>query len=99
LPWDNDITIGIICSGVCERLPIYRGIPTPIDDIRRLFMRAKLFKQATTTAHPPDVTNDYVSEALAKQAALRPPKTPPKLMPITPTLPRVPKPHKHKRLG
>ncbi len=32
-------------------------------------MRARPFKQATTTAHPPMVTNEYVEEALAKQAA------------------------------
>lgn len=52
-------------------------------------MRGKFFKQATTTAHPPAVTNEYVAEALAKQAASRPAKTPPRAMPVTPTLPRV----------
>ena len=60
-------------------------------------MRAKPFKQHTGTAHPRPVTNEYVKEALEKQAASRPAKTPPKLMPVTPSLPRVPKPHKHKR--
>jgi hypothetical protein len=57
-------------------------------------MKARPFKQSSDTAHPPMVTNSEVREALAKQAASRPPKTPPKEMPITPTLPRVPKPHK-----
>ena len=52
-------------------------------------MRGKPFKQSTTTAHPPAVMNEHVAEALAKQAASRPPKTPPKAMPVTPTLPRV----------
>lgn len=60
-------------------------------------MKAKPFKQSTTTAHPPMVTNAYVTEALAKQAASRPAKTPPKAMPVTPTLPRVPKPHRRRR--
>lgn len=57
-------------------------------------MKGKFFKQATTTAHPAAVTNEYVAEALAKQAASRPAKTPPRAMPVTPTLPRV---RKHKR--
>lgn len=52
-------------------------------------MRGKFFKQATGTAHPEPVKNDYVAEALAKQAAARPAKTPPRAMPVTPTLPRV----------
>ncbi len=60
-------------------------------------MRGKPFKQATTTAYPAPVTNSYVSEALAKQAERRPVKTPPKEMPVTPTLPRVPKPHRRRR--
>ena len=64
--------------------------------IRETTMRARPFKQATTTAHPAPVTNEFVSEALAKQAAMRPAKTPPKEMPVTPTLPRVPKPHKRR---
>jgi hypothetical protein len=66
---------------------------------QELTMRAKPFKQDTTTAHPAAVNNEFVREALAKQAALRPAKTPPKAMPVTPTLPRVPKPHKRRRGG
>jgi hypothetical protein len=34
---------------------------------------------------------------LAKQAANRPARTPPRLMPVTPTLPKVPKPHRRRR--
>ena len=60
-------------------------------------MRAKPFKQATTTAFPAPVSNEFVDEALARQAASRPAKTPPKPMPVTPTLPRVPKPHRNRR--
>ena len=52
-------------------------------------MRGRPYKQSTRSAHPEPVKNDYVSEALAKQAASRPPKTPPKAMPVTPKLPRV----------
>jgi hypothetical protein len=52
-------------------------------------MRARRFKQATTTAHPAMVTNSYVTEALAKQAASRPAKTPAKALSTTPPLPRV----------
>jgi hypothetical protein len=62
-------------------------------------MKARQFKQASTTAHPPMASNDFVDEALARQAALRPAKTPAKAMPITPTLPRVPKPHRNRRRG
>jgi hypothetical protein len=62
-------------------------------------MKAKPFKQSTGTAFPEPVTNEFVAEALAKQAARRPAKTPPKAMPVTPTLPRVPKPHKRRRGG
>jgi hypothetical protein len=60
-------------------------------------MRARQFKQATSTAHPEMVSNSYVAEALAKQAAARPAKTPAKLMPITPTLKKVPKLHRRRR--
>jgi hypothetical protein len=60
-------------------------------------MGTKPFKQDSTTAHPTPVSNDFVREALARQAALRPARTPAKLMPVTPTLPKVPKPHRHRR--
>jgi hypothetical protein len=60
-------------------------------------MRAKIFRQSPTGAQPREVSNSYVREALAKQAANRPAKTPPKPLPVTPALPRVPKPHKRRR--
>jgi hypothetical protein len=60
-------------------------------------MKARPFKQATTTAHPRMVHNEIVAEALAKQAARRPPKAPPKEMPATPKLPRVRKAHRGPR--
>ena len=68
-----------------------RGVP-----VESGAMRAKPFKQATTTAFPPMVSNEYVAEALARQAAARPARTPPNAMPVTPTLPRVPKPHRRR---
>ena len=46
---------------------------------------------------PPPPNRELIDEALKKHAALRGPKPPPKIMPITPMLPRVPKPHKKKR--
>ncbi len=60
-------------------------------------MRAKPFKQATTTAFPAPVSDEIVAEALARQAARRPPKSPPAAMPVTPTLPRLPKPHRGRK--
>ena len=60
-------------------------------------MKAKPFKQATTTAFPPMVSSPEVAEALAIHAARQKPKTPPMEMPVTPTLPRVPKPHRRRR--
>ena len=60
-------------------------------------MKARPFKQATTTAFPPMVSNPEVAEALAIHAARQKPKSPPKAMPVTPTLPRVPKPHRRRR--
>jgi hypothetical protein len=51
-------------------------------------MRTKPFKQDSTTAHPSPVSNEFVREALARQAAIRPAPTPPRSMPVTPTLPK-----------
>jgi hypothetical protein len=59
-------------------------------------MRAFPEKRPTSTPDVPQSATSFISEALAKQAALRPPKTPPKIMPVTPTLPRIPKPYKNK---
>jgi hypothetical protein len=62
-------------------------------------MKARPFKQATTTAFPPMVSSPEVAEALAIHAARQKAKTPPKPMPVTPTLPRVPKPHRKRQGG
>jgi hypothetical protein len=62
-------------------------------------MKGKPFKQSTSTAHPDAVMNQDVADALAKHAASRPARTPPNPMPVTPTLPRVPKPHRGRRRG
>jgi hypothetical protein len=42
-------------------------------------------------------TRELIDEALKRQAGLRPPRGKPNIMPVTPTLPRVPKPYKKKR--
>jgi hypothetical protein len=60
-------------------------------------MKARPFKQDTTTAFPPLVSSPEVEEALAIHAARQKAKSPPKPMPVTPTLPRVPKPHRKRR--
>ena len=60
-------------------------------------MKAMPYKRQNSSSPATGSTNSYVQEALAKQAALRPPKTPAKLMPVTPTLPRIPKPKGRKR--
>ena len=62
-------------------------------------MKARPFKQASTTAFPPMVSSPEVAEALAIHAARQKAKSPPKPMPVTPTLPRVPKPHRKRRGG
>jgi hypothetical protein len=60
-------------------------------------MKAQPFKQDSTTAHPTPLFNDFVREALAKQAATRPARTPARLVPVTPTLPKVRRPHRNHR--
>ncbi|HWE97951.1 MAG TPA: hypothetical protein VG269_28645 [Tepidisphaeraceae bacterium] len=42
-------------------------------------------------------SSEYVSEALARQAAMRPPRGAARQMPVTPTLPRMPKPKRRRR--
>ena len=60
-------------------------------------MRALPHKRPSNNADAPAVTNCYIAEALAKQATIRPPKTPPKLMPVTPTLPKMPTARRRRR--
>jgi hypothetical protein len=59
-------------------------------------MRAMPYKRPSDNADAKPVANSYVSEALAKQAAMRPPKASPKLMPVTPTLAKM-KPSRRRR--
>ena len=60
-------------------------------------MKARPFKQVSTTKFPAAVGGPEVSEALAIHKARQKPKSPPKAMPTTPTLPRVRKPHRKPR--
>ena len=60
-------------------------------------MRGMPYKNASPSVDGRTSTNSYVEEALAKQAALRPPKTPPKAMPVTPTLPKAGKMRRTRR--
>ncbi len=62
-------------------------------------MRGIPYKQASRAAEPETVTSKDIREALARQAEMRPAKTPPREMPITPTLPRMPKPKRRRRSG
>ena len=60
-------------------------------------MREMSDKKPADESKPHTPMSSYISEALAKQAALRPPKSPPKLLPPIPTLPRIPKPPGRRR--
>jgi len=60
-------------------------------------MRALPRKRPSNNYDAPPITTSFIAEALAKQAALRPPKTPQKLMPVTPTLPKMPTARKRRR--
>ncbi len=57
-------------------------------------MRGMPYSQAAKSSEGKEISNQIVQEALEKQASLRAPRTPPREMPVTPTLPRQPKPHK-----
>jgi hypothetical protein len=59
-------------------------------------MKAQPFKQSSRGTEERTVTNSFVTEALAKHAASRPVKSPPRAMPVTPVLPRQPKPRKRR---
>ena len=60
-------------------------------------MRGMSYKQASRRNDADSPMSPEVREALARQAAGRPAKGPPKAMPVTPTLPRVPKPYKRRK--
>ncbi|HEY2588765.1 MAG TPA: hypothetical protein VGI81_23690 [Tepidisphaeraceae bacterium] len=59
-------------------------------------MRGMSYTRATRSAPTPRV-DAIVAEALAKQAAARPAKTPPKPMSVTPTLPKAGKRRRQRR--
>jgi hypothetical protein len=52
-------------------------------------MRGMHYSRASRRTDDRPSSDPIVTEALAKQAAARPQKSPPKAMPITPTLPKV----------
>ena len=60
-------------------------------------MRGMPYKNASRGKDADAPMSPEVREALARQAAGRPPKGPPKAMPVTPTLPRIPKPKRRRR--
>lgn len=59
-------------------------------------MRGMSYTRATQSAHTPPI-DPIVAEALAKQAAARPPKSPPKPMSVTPALPKAGKRRRRQR--
>lgn len=59
-------------------------------------MRGMSYTRATRSASIPPV-DSIVAEALAKQAAARPPKTPPKPLSVTPPLPKAGKRRRRQR--
>ena len=52
-------------------------------------MNGMPYNRASRSADHEPVTNKYVREALAAQAARKPKPTPPAEMPVTPKLPRI----------
>lgn len=60
-------------------------------------MRGMPYQRATSSPSQDKTSNTYVSEALAKQAALRPAKSPPKVLQVTPALPKVAKNRRRRR--
>jgi len=61
-------------------------------------MGARFYRQSPkSSSRPKLVWDDHEKEALEKQAASRPAKGKPRIMPVTPTLPRVAKPYKRRK--
>lgn len=60
-------------------------------------MRGTPYTRASRPSKTEDASNSYIAEALAIQASKRPPRTPPKAMPVTPTLPKVVKGRRRRR--
>jgi hypothetical protein len=62
-----------------------------------IVMRGMPYQQATKGPKVEGATDSYVAEALAIQASKRAPKGPAKIMPVTPTLPKVVRGRKRRR--
>jgi hypothetical protein len=60
-------------------------------------MRGMPYSKASRSRNTQAPVDEYVAEALAIQAAKTPPRTPPKAMPVTPTLPKVRKGRRNRR--
>ncbi|HEY8751717.1 MAG TPA: hypothetical protein VIM11_27300 [Tepidisphaeraceae bacterium] len=60
-------------------------------------MRGMPYQRASQGPDSRGSANSYLSEALAIHAAKQPPKSPPKIMPVTPTLPKVVRGRKRRR--
>ena len=60
-------------------------------------MRGMPYSQAGKSSDGKEISNPIVREALEQQASIRPARTPPREMPVTPTLPRMPKPKRKRR--
>ena len=52
-------------------------------------MRGMPYKKSPSASDTRQVSSSVIREALEIQAARTPPKSPPREMPVTPTLPRV----------
>jgi hypothetical protein len=60
-------------------------------------MRGMPYQRASQGRDSQGAANSYVAEALAIHAAKQPPKSPPKIMPVTPKLPKVVRGRKRRR--
>jgi len=60
-------------------------------------MKGIPYQQATRASDDRLMSNPIVAEALAKQAAMRPEKSPPKLLVVTPRMPKAGKGRRRNR--
>jgi len=76
--------------GICDLIATANRAGDP-------YMRGMPYSHASRKADTNASSNDVIQEALAIHAANRPPKGPAKLMPRTPTLPKIVKNRKRRR--
>jgi hypothetical protein len=69
----------------------------PTISAQEIHMRGIPYTKASRPSSTQVPSNAYIAEALAIQASKRPPRSPPKAMPITPTLPKVGKGRRRRR--